>query len=184
MCQFLSAIVLRNGDVLWHEATDSHSDLVTHFGLPDSNPSCRHFAKVEFTPAHCDKKARHLYEEPASYVMRVDEATAPKWFAEVEGRVEKKLRSIIKAMIVDDKRPLILGGTRILVGGANVDTVKSARIVAMLGTSRVGEMLGTSRVGVMRETSQVGVMLGTSRVGEMRETSQAPKTPTTDNRTK
>ena len=35
MCDFFSAIVLKNGSVLHHDLTDAHSDLVAHFGLPD-----------------------------------------------------------------------------------------------------------------------------------------------------
>ena len=179
MCNFFSAIVLRNGDVLWHEATDSHSDLVAHFQLPD-NGECRHFAKVEFTPAEKDGVLQ--YGEPDSYIMRVDEPTCPPWFEDVRGAVETKLRAIIRSMIVADKRPLVLGGCRILVSGCNVDTVKSARIVAMLGTSRVGTMMETSRVGTMRGTSRVDTMRGTSQVGTMMGTSQAPKPPTKDER--
>lgn len=50
MCQFLSAIVLKNGDVLHSPLLDSHSELVQLFQLPDSRLHHQHFAKVEFTP--------------------------------------------------------------------------------------------------------------------------------------
>ena len=41
MCQFLSALVLKNGDVLSHPMLDSHTDLVTYFKLPDSTEVIR-----------------------------------------------------------------------------------------------------------------------------------------------
>ena len=50
MCNFLSALVLRNGDVLHHPMLDSHSDLVRHFEVPDTREHHQHFAKVELTP--------------------------------------------------------------------------------------------------------------------------------------
>lgn len=50
MCNFLSAVVLRNGDVLTHPMLDSHSDLVRYYKLPDTRVYHQHFAKVELTP--------------------------------------------------------------------------------------------------------------------------------------
>ncbi len=199
MCQFLSALVVRNGDILWHEATDSHSDLVAHFKMPE-NAGCKHFAKVEFTPP--EKDGRPIYEDFANYKLRVDEDTEPSWFEELRNGVEKKLRSIIQSMIIDDARPMVLGGCRILVSGAKVDALKSSRVVSMSGTSSVGVMFGTSSVGVMCDTSSVGVMCDTSSVGVMCDTSSvgqmcdtssvrvmsgksvAPKTPADDRRKK
>ena len=105
MCNFFSAIVLRNGDVLWHEATDSHSDLVAHFQLPD-NGECRHFAKVEFTPAEKDGVLQ--YGEPDSYIMRVDEPTSPSWFEDVRGAV-KFARSYGPRYGVSSRRVGVLG---------------------------------------------------------------------------
>ena len=146
MCDFLSAVVLRNGDVLHHDATDHHSDLVRHYKLPDDR-ECRHFAKVEFTPPVKDGVPD--YADADGYTLRVDEETEPQWFAELREQVEQKCRSIVRAMLVADERDLLLGGCWILVGGAKVRDAKSARIVAMYDTSRVGSMSDTSRVGSM-----------------------------------
>jgi hypothetical protein len=168
MCQFFSAIVLKNGDVLWHEATDSHSDLVRHFALPD-NTHCRHFAKVEFTPAAGATRLR--YEDVDKYTLRVDEGTAPGWFADVERSAEKKLRAIVGGMIVTGRKPLVLGGCRILVD-CDVDEMKAARVIAMLGSSNVGVMRESSNVGMMLGSSNVGAMWGSSKVGEMRGSSK------------
>ena len=179
MCQFFSALVLRNGDILWHEATDSHSDLVAHFQMPD-NPACKHFAKVEFTPPEVE--GWPMFEDWEKYNLRVDEDTRPDWFDEVENGVVKKLQSVIRSMIVNDERPLILGGARILVSGAKINAIKSSRVISMSGTSRVGSMYGTSSVGYMYDTSRVGSMYGTSSVGYMKHKSTSPKAPNRDER--
>ncbi len=50
MCNFLSALGLRNGDVLTHPMLDSHSDLVRYFKLHDNTAYLDRFAKVELTP--------------------------------------------------------------------------------------------------------------------------------------
>lgn len=39
MCNFLSAVVLKNGDVLTHPLLDSHSDLVRYYSLPEEAAS-------------------------------------------------------------------------------------------------------------------------------------------------
>lgn len=162
MCNFLSALVLRNGDLLHHPMTDSHSDLVRYFRLADKT-ACRHFAKVELMPP-TDKDGRPDYARVGDYALRVDD-TEPAWFDEHRNAVDKRMRAIVKAMIVDDDSvPLVLDGCRILIKGAKVEEARGGRILAMTGDAQVG---------VMRDTSQVGVM---------RETSKAPRPPTTDKR--
>lgn len=42
MCNFLSALVLRNGDILTHPMIDSHSELVEHFKVPDATHTHQH----------------------------------------------------------------------------------------------------------------------------------------------
>ena len=51
MCQFLSAIALRNGDILWDAYTDSHEYLVGMYELDDSKePSINRFVRIEYKP--------------------------------------------------------------------------------------------------------------------------------------
>lgn len=69
MCNFLSALVLKNGDVLTHPMLDSHSDLVRWFKIPDAQAH-QHFAKVELTPTTD-------WLDPQTWAFRLDEATVP-----------------------------------------------------------------------------------------------------------
>lgn len=71
MCQFLSAVILRNGDVLTHPMLDSHTDLIRYYKLPDTTAYHQHFAKVELTPVD--------WMDPATWTFRLDEDTAPSW---------------------------------------------------------------------------------------------------------
>ena len=86
MCKFLSAIVLKNGDIICDpEHTDSHSDLVAAFNLRDDDQYVDRFVKVEFTPPI---NAENLsdYSDVANYAFRVDERGEPDWFGELLDR--------------------------------------------------------------------------------------------------
>ena len=179
MCQFKSAIVTRNLDVLQNPFTDSHEDLVRLFKLNDT-PTVRgepRFARVEFYPD--DPKD---YADSSKFKLRIDEAREPEWFDDkAKKKVTEKLRIVIDGMIIRGEADILCGGEYILATDAKVSTVKNAIIKVMLGSSKVGTMLGSSKVGTMRESSKVdtmwgsskvGTMLGSSNVGEMRESSK------------
>jgi len=175
MCEFKSAIVTRNGDVLANPWTDSHEDLIRLFKLRDNREGS--FARVEFTP---DEQAE--LDQPEKYKLTIDEGRCPDWFDEdMKAKVSDKMRGWIKAMVVSDVVDLLCGGVYVLSKGARVSLVKNCRLVVMLGnstvgemweSSKVGEMWGSSTVGTMRESSKVGEMWGSSTVGEMWESSK------------
>ena len=143
MCRFLSALVLKNGDVLCKpEASDSHEDLIEHFGLSDDKQHLNKFVRVEF----CPPGDTPLYELK-KYELRLDEHTTPGWWTKkIQEKATRKLRVKIKGMLVSDKRKLLLGGCYILHGEAKVERVVNATIKAMYGSSQVGWMYGSSRV--------------------------------------
>ena len=160
MCQFLSCIVLRNGDLLWDPYTDSHEELIGAYDLDDSKePSINRFVRVEYKPG--DFKD---YDNPKEYILKVDESQTPSWFEEVKEAVEGKLQAIIKRIILKDvNKKCLLSGVYILTGKTEIKYLVNTRIFMMSGTSKVGVMRGTSKVGEMWETSKVGVMWGTSK---------------------
>jgi hypothetical protein len=137
MCNFLSAVVLRNGDVLSHPLLDSHSDLVRYFELPDTSVHHQHFAKVELTP-------RGNWLDPETWDFRLDEATAPGWWDDVKGQAEATLRARAKAMILTTgRKALILDGCWILAGDAIVDDMRGGRIIRMHGGTLAAMRGGT-----------------------------------------
>jgi hypothetical protein len=127
MCRFLSALVFRNGDIYWSPFTDSHDELLAMSGRREYSGD--ELCRVEFTSKRLD-----IYSE---YVLDVDEAREPEWFAKIREATENKLRAVIAKMIVSDYRPLIIGGEWIATSGADMNQAEFCRIMALAG-SRVG----------------------------------------------
>ena len=101
MCNFLSAIVLRNGDVLTHPMLDSHSDLVAYYALPDTTAHHQHFAKVELTPVD--------WLDPTTWRFRLDEETAPSWWEDVATGVEAEMRRRAVGKDRVDRKDVVAG---------------------------------------------------------------------------
>ena len=162
MCKFLSAIVLENGDIICDpEHTDSHEDLMVAANIRDGHTQLGRFARVEFLPPEDETQIAN----PDAWRLVLDEQNAPEWW-DVDV-VRGKLERLVARQIVNDKRPLLLGGWWILVSGADVGAAKHVRIVAMRGSSQVGAMWGSSRVDEMYDSSQVNAMQDSSRVDAM-----------------
>ena len=167
MCTFLSAIVMKNGDVLCDpEHTDSHEDLLAKHNIRDGLAQQGKFARVEFIPP----KDHANIEDTSKWTFKVDEQVKPDWLD--EERARSSLAARVKRMFVQDKRSILLGGCWILGDGADVAKVRNARIYGMYGSSKVGNMQDSSKVGVMCDSSKVGEMYGSSKVGEMCDSSK------------
>ena len=141
MCQFLSAIVTQTGNVLQDEYTDNHEDLILQFHLDDSCREPVRWVRVEFKPGED-------FLDADSYVLDLDESTAPDWW---DGRMEaarRALRCIVKKMIVNGKKDILLGGAWMLGSDANLWTAKCARIIYMSGGT-LNHMHG----GILRDMS-------------------------------
>jgi hypothetical protein len=74
MCKAFSAIVTKNGDVLWKMGVDSHEEIIRLHNLSDKQlpPD---FARVEITP----KNGNYLF--PDTWVFRLDERATPEWWS-------------------------------------------------------------------------------------------------------
>ena len=161
MCQFLSAIVMRNHDVLFNLQTDSHEDLIALHNLRDNRDG--NFARVEFHP----NEPTDL-DKPDKYHLTIDEQRCPGWFdQDLKDKVAQRLLGVVRSMLITGDATCLIGGAYILATGAKVSFIKNCRIVAMLDSSNVGEMLDSSKVGEMRGSSNVGEMRGSSNVGTM-----------------
>lgn len=107
MCNFFSAIVLRNGDVLSHPMIDSHSELVEYFKLPDATVHHQHFAKVELTP-----QSEDAWLDPSKWKFTLDEKTVPGWWDDVASTAEATMRARAERMILRDGRSPRCGAGR------------------------------------------------------------------------
>ena len=169
MCSFLSALILRNGDIVMDpEHTDSHEVLIASLGLQDTGETIagRSFVRVEFTPGDDIAAISDL----STWRLRIDEESSPDW-VDLD-LIRSKLEDRIRRMFVTDHRLLLLGGCWILTGSAVVDKIVSARIVLMSDSSRIGKMSGSSRIGKMSGSSRIGEMLDSSRIVEMWDSSR------------
>lgn len=126
MCKFFSAIGMKNGDILYKDGLDSHSDLIDFFDLPDDR-ECRHFVKLEFYPK---AGMEHDIEE---YSFRIDEETAPIWTEDVVKSFEMKSRDVVSRMIVTNHVRLISSESIIIGPGAMIGMVKNSRVYFMNG---------------------------------------------------
>jgi hypothetical protein len=150
MCHWKSALVLRNGDVIHSDVTDSHEDLISAYGLIDCGcePS---FVRVEYAPTSGGKQS-----DIDAYALRVDQDIIPAWWDDaMRDDATRKLRAIVARAIVTDARTTLLGGAWILDGSVNVAKAINVRVISMSGSSQVGAMSGSSQVGEMSGSSRV-----------------------------
>ena len=157
MCNFLSALVTRTGEVLTlPEYTDSHEDLVEHFGLTDDGQK---FCRVEFTPEA---------EQPEvvdGYKFTIDERQAPSWFDdEMKEKVIAELKRRVTAMLVLDERRILLSGCYIVYEGAKVEKIKNSRIIAICGSAQVKYICGSAQVKSIYGSAQVESICDSAKV--------------------
>ena len=141
MCKFKSAIVLQDERetggfrLIMSPWTESHSELITIHKLRDDGRL--RFARVEYSPESMDKA--HLLE---SYKLNIDEERCPDWFDdEIREKVEKRLRTYIKSIIVEGDVKLLIGGQFIVAPGAKIESAHSMVINAICGGT-VSEIWG------------------------------------------
>ena len=142
MCNFLSAIVLKNGDILCApEYTDSHEDLIQHFNLQDNEMSkyLERFCRIEFVPP----KGMVGISNLSNWVLNVDEQETPSWFD--KEKVRNSMESLVRDHIISDNRKFLLGGWWILVGNAVIEISKSSQVKMMCDSSQVNKMCDSSQ---------------------------------------
>jgi hypothetical protein len=167
MCEFLSVLVVRNGDVRHHPMLDSHSDLIAYFNLPDDRPYHQHFAKAELTPRD--------WLDPDTWTWRIDEETRPSWLDDVEAGAEKKTRAIARRMILTDVTripKLIVDGCWIVGGKAVVRDVRGGRIIRVQDTARLETLRGSAQVTDVGGSAQVTDVGDSAQVTDVGDSAQ------------
>lgn len=159
MCNFLSVLVLKNGDVLHHPMLDSHADLVRYFKLPDSNAHIRYFAKAELAPVD--------WLDPATWIWRLDEETRPAWLDNIEADAERQARAIAERMIIrDGERDLIVDGCWIVGGTAEVRDVRSGWIRRVQDSAQIIDVRGSARISGVWDSAQIFGVWGSAQLDE------------------
>ena len=164
MCQFLSAVILRNGDVLTHPMLDSHTDLIRYYKLPDTTAYHQHFAKVELTPVD--------WMDPSTWKFRLDEETAPSWWEDVATGVEATLRARAAKMILRGDHDLIVDGCWIVGGKAEIRDVRSGRIMRVQDSAQIHGVRGSAQIHDVGDSAQIHGVWGSAQILGVRGSAQ------------
>ena len=165
MCQFLSVLVLRNGDVLHHPMLDSHADLITYFKLPDTSEYIQRFAKVELTPGD--------WLKPDTWHWKVDENTRPQWLDAVEAQAESATRRIATNMLlVSGEHQLIVDGCWIVGGCAIVRDVRGGRLMCVKGSAQIYNVSGSAQIHEVSGSAQIHKVKGAARIHKVKGAAQ------------
>jgi hypothetical protein len=135
MCKFMSALIMRNGDLLCDpEHTDSHEHIVAMHSLRDEGhlgAGGRDWARIEFTPP----SDRSTICDLSAWTLSVDENATPDWLDLDAVRAACVAR--VERMIVREDRAILVGGPWIITAGRMCKII--GRIVAVLpGADLVG----------------------------------------------
>jgi len=132
---------------------------------------------VKFTPPEDIRDIENLEKWKLSF--DIDQCNGP----EFKEQVRKDIAKRVKKLFVSNKVDTLLGGSWILLNGAEVQSIINANIMYMLGSSQimnlvdsnVGKMLDTSRVWRASESSLIRVMRDKSSIFNMYNFSQVLK---------
>jgi hypothetical protein len=177
MCNFYSAIVMKNGDLLHNENLMSHEDIIRLFNINDSQINCDKFVRVEFAPLDNSD-----FADIEKYGFNVDEESTPKWFEKHREYIISRLKEIVSKRIITSDQKILTGGLYV-VKNCKIDKIICAQVIYMQNSqvnvmrenSQVNEMWGNSQVNVMRENSQVNVMWENSQVKNHNRNKPLPK---------
>ncbi len=125
MCEFLSAIVTQSLDVLTVEGVNSHAEILKHHKIADvaDDDERRAFVKVECVPG-----ATPL--DVASWHFKLDEKTAPLWWAEVAETAEKRVRAECAKHIFTEGTHEVRAGRYYVGGDARVSAYGDSTVEA------------------------------------------------------
>ena len=157
MCDWLSALVVSNGDVLTHPMLDSHVDLATYFKLPDENVQIPRFVKVELVPQD--------WTDVSTWNWKIDQDTLPAWWSDVANQAEATLRARADKMILrDGEHALIVDGCWIVAGTAKVRDVRSGRIMRVQGSAQIHDVWGSAQIHGVGGSAQIHGVGGSAQI--------------------
>ena len=121
MCRFKSAIILKNGDVLHSNWTDSHEKIISIFELKDDN--INNFCRIEFVPTE------RKFTDINSYILKIDQEKPDWWNDLIKDKIERKLRKIVSGYILNTNKETVDCGCYIIDGNIKVDYFVKGRII-------------------------------------------------------
>jgi hypothetical protein len=175
MCKFLSAIVLKNGDLILDPmSTNSHELLIKANNLKKGLGTNfnENFARIEFVPPTDLKTIYNI----KTWNLKLDEQQEPSWWQDQKDKIKQQLESIVSRHILHDReKDLLVGDWWVLTGTTKIEKVVNSKIFYMMNDSQVHEMHDNSQVHEMYDDSQVHEMHDNSQVNKMWNNSQVNK---------
>ena len=141
MCNFFSAIGLRDGSIRWHPMLDSHSDLLVYFGLEDESEYQARFVKLELMP-------NDNWLDPETWVFTIDETVAPVWCDEaLQAAFHREMINIARRFIlIDGEKRLIVDGCWIIGQTAHVRDIRGGRVLRVQGSASIRNVWGSASI--------------------------------------
>ena len=159
MCQFLSAIVSKNGEVYCDPFVDSHEEILQRFVLRDNDSQfIDNIVRVEFTPQNDD------WFDVENYNLRVDENSIPAWWQEVEQSVRQNLSDRIQRMIVDKAENKVLCGGVYIVRDSKILWTRYTKMLLICGNSTIENVRGNSTIENVWGNSTIKNVWGNSTI--------------------
>jgi hypothetical protein len=119
MCNFLSAIGMKNGDVICIPSETSHELLINFGKLKDD--TVRNWARIEFIPEKID--------DISTYKLKVDD-TQFDWITDnLKEKWQRKLIAILKRIIITEDKDYLPVGEYILSGEIVIKNAGYATII-------------------------------------------------------
>ena len=158
MCRFLSGIGLRNGDLKISDVTDSHSEILSQFNIPDDKHPADHVT-LECHPG--DDCRPQSYLKPEKYKIHCD-GDRPEWVTDRMLRTwQGRFRLYLKDCLVTTDKSALMGG-RWVIGNGVIRRLRLCYIPVVIGGT-----LGNFHDGTLRDFH--GGTLGDFRGGTLRD---------------
>jgi len=161
MCEFFSCIVTKTKDVFYHDNSNCHDEIISHYKLNDGvDGQLRQlFARVEITPPNGD-----VFQPVEKWNFRIDETVLLNWFTE---KHKKSCMVVLenylsKYLILDQTVEEIREGRYWL---------KNSTVKSMRDNSTVEFMYDNSTIEHMQDNSTVKYLHDNSTVESMEDNS-------------
>jgi hypothetical protein len=161
MCNFLSAIGVRDGSVRLHPLIDSHYQLLNYLEMDDLSEYTPTFVKLELTPSK-------NWLDPESWDFTVDEKTIPVWCDdELQARFRREMINFAKSLIIKPgKKSIIVDGVWIIGGSAQIQTVVGGRIVYLGDTAEIVTVCDSAKIDLVCDSAKIGTVRDSAKIGK------------------
>ena len=122
MCKFLSAIGLKNGDIICEPSIESHELLVEANSLNDEGSKLRNWVRIEYYPDD-DKDLADI----SKYKLHIDDSHFD-WIDGIKDKWVRKLNVRLKKIIISEDRVFLPVGLFILSGEITIQYAGNATI--------------------------------------------------------